>query len=109
MRHCGSCNDATLLPGGLSIVNTTAVTSIDGFTNLAVIGRLDTTLDGVEYSVVATGMVCDAAELRRFDDDIYRKSRLSVDGQLAGNIQCSTRVGKHAQFCLRRQQRTSLC
>ena len=46
-----------VLSGGLSIVNTTAVTSIDGFTNLDVIGRLDTTLDGVEYSVVATGML----------------------------------------------------
>ena len=46
-----------VLSGGLSIVNTTAVTSIDGFTNLAVIGRLDTMLNGVKYSVVATGMV----------------------------------------------------
>ena len=62
---CGSCNDGTLLSGGLSIVNTTAVTSIDGFTKLAVIGRLDTALNGVEYSVVATGMAAEYCYKRR--------------------------------------------
>ena len=76
--------------GGISVVETLYMTSIDGFTNLASIGNLGSNVGGVSYSVVVTG---DADDCRPFVALMFthRKSGSCLDGQCAGRLQSSTK------------------
>ena len=94
------------------MVNTSKVSSIDGFTNLATIGRLETdnvTALGSAFSIVITGLLGDLARspLVNFDslgnqDLMWMNSLLSIFGsqESASNVGLRLDIRSNPQLCL---------